>query len=150
MVGGPAVFAHLEVPDLVAGELASYGLEVSNLGVVGLTVRVVAVAEADWERVLRAPSQAPIQPADAQVVLLARGDHFRALVLTDDFTLRRRLEDEGATAVGSVGILVRAYHGGRITRLQLDDAIDALFTRSTLHLSRAFRGYVRQLLSHLS
>jgi len=41
---------------------------------------------------------------------------------------------------------VRAYKTGRLTRAQLENTVEALFTNSTLHLSRAFRAYVRQLL----
>jgi len=71
-------------------------------------------------------------------------------VLTDDLALRRRLENQGVTVVGSVGVLVRAYTTGRIRRDELEGAVDTLFTISTLHLSRAFRAYVRHLLANLA
>lgn len=52
-------------------------------------------------------------------------------------------------AVGSIGVLVRAYRTGRLERGELESAVDALFTASTLYLSRAFRAYVRRLLANL-
>jgi predicted nucleic acid-binding protein len=83
------------------------------------------------------------------VLSLAWADAFRSPVLTDDLTLRRMLEREGATAVGTAGVLVRAYRRGLLARTELDAAVDALFERSTLHVSLAFRAYVRSLLRTL-
>lgn len=83
------------------------------------------------------------------MLALAYSDNFQKPVLTDDLALRRRLEAAGAIVTGSVGILVRAYKTNRLTRAQLEHALDALFSNSTLHLSRAFRTYVRQLLADL-
>ena len=83
------------------------------------------------------------------MLVLAHDDGFRKPVLTDELALRHRLEASGAVVTGSVGILVRAYKTRRLTRTQLENAVDALFTDSTLHLSRAFRAYVRPLLASL-
>ena len=63
--------------------------------------------------------------------------------------LRRQLENHQATVVGSVGILVRAYTTGYLNRHELENATDALFTTSTLHLSRAFRSYIQHLIASL-
>jgi predicted nucleic acid-binding protein len=63
--------------------------------------------------------------------------------------LRRELEFRGALVIGSVGLLVRAYNKALMERADLDHAIDALFDESTLHLSSAFRGYVRKLINDL-
>ena len=90
-----------------------------------------------------------VQPADAQVFSLARESGFRSLVLTDDLALRRLLEGYGSPATGTVGILIRAYTVQRISRDELELAFDALFRVSTLHLGRAFRTYLRHLLSDL-
>lgn len=90
-----------------------------------------------------------LQPADAEVFLLAREGRFESLVLTDDLALRRLLEERGAVVAGSVGILVRAYAAGRLSREGLERSIEALLEESTLHLSRAFRTYVRKLLIDL-
>jgi hypothetical protein len=47
--------------------------------------------------------------------------------------------------IGSVGLLVHTYNKALMARADLDHAIDALFDESALHLSSAFRGYVRQI-----
>jgi hypothetical protein len=45
-----------------------------------------------------------------------------------------------------VGILIHAYRQQLMSKIQLENAIDSLFDESSLHLSPAFRVYVRQLL----
>jgi predicted nucleic acid-binding protein len=131
-----SVFDHLAMPGLVADELRAYGLDPSRLGVSGLDAAIVAVPSEEWSPIVSEPNQPTIHPADAQVFVLAQSDRFQKPVLTDDLALRRRLESQGATVVGSVGVLVRAYTIGRLQRNELDGAIDALFTVSTLHMSR--------------
>ena len=90
-----------------------------------------------------------LQPADSEVFLLAQEDRFESLVLTDDLALRRLLEEQGAIVAGSVGILVRAYAAGSLSREGLERCIEALLEESSLHLSRAFRAYVRKLVTDL-
>ena len=77
---------------------------------------------------------------------MAQNANFSLPVLTDDLALRRQLEAHGALVVGSVGILIRAYRQQLMSKIQLENAIDSLFDESSLHLSPAFRVYVRQLL----
>jgi predicted nucleic acid-binding protein len=144
-----ACFDELTLPDLVAQELRAYQLDPACLGVAGLRVTLRTVDKSAWEPILYLADQPAIQPADAQVFILARESGYRTVVLSDDLALRRRLEKEGAGVVGSVGVLVRAYTSGRLERGALDDALDALFTTSTLHMSFAFRAYVRHLLDDL-
>lgn len=44
---------------------------------------------------------------------------------------------------------IGAYKHGMLKRAELNEAIEALFTSSTLHLGRAFRAYLRELLKEL-
>jgi predicted nucleic acid-binding protein len=143
-----SIFDHLVIPELVAHELRAGGLAPTNLGVTELKVTVVTVERPAWSPVI-SEAQPTIHPADAQVFVLARLSRFKTPVLTDDLALRQRLESQGATVIGSVGVLVRAYTIGRLKRDELESAIDALFTTSTLHMSRAFRAYIRHLLADL-
>ncbi|MFL5804552.1 MAG: hypothetical protein ACJ8CR_22750 [Roseiflexaceae bacterium] len=143
------IFDGLLMPDLVAAELRACGLDPSNLGITGLAVSFVVVDKSEWAKAIGATNQPAIHPADAQVFVLAQSSQFQEPILTDDLTLRHRLESHGATVVGSIGILVRAYTNGYFKRDELESAVDMLFTTSTLHLSRAFRVYIHQLLASL-
>jgi len=144
------IFVRLIVPGLIAEELRFYSVDLDNLGVPDLSVSVVPVDHARRNRVLTEEGgEGLIHPADAEVFILAQDEGFQTPVLTDDLALRRRLEAREAVVTGSVGILVRAYKTGRLTRTELETAVDTLFTDSSLYLNRAFLAYVRQLLVDL-
>jgi predicted nucleic acid-binding protein len=140
--------APLLLPDLVVEELGRHGVTAARLTEAGIDFTAQRVEPLVWRQVLRdvAPQ---VQPADAQVFSLARESGFRSLVLTDDLALRRLLEGHGSPVTGTVGILIRAYTVQTISRAELELAFDALFRASTLHLGRAFRTYLRHLLSDL-
>ena len=141
------VFDHLSIPDLVAQELRGLQLDLSH---VNISIAITTIQSAEWNPVIGEVGKPIIHPADAQIFALARSRQFQEPVLTDDLALRRHLESAGATVVGTVGILVRGYSSGRLTRTDLDNAVELLFTVSTLHTSRAFKTYVQTLLSGLS
>jgi predicted nucleic acid-binding protein len=147
-LGALNVFEQLFTPGLVADELRVYGLDPTNLGVHARVI-IVPVSETLRAEVLAESDGPMIQPADAEVFVLAREHGFQKQVLTDDLPLRRRLEAHGAMVIGSIGVLVRAHRVGLLEYADLESAIDALFDESTLHLSRAFRSYIRQLLADL-
>jgi predicted nucleic acid-binding protein len=138
----------LLLSDLVVEELEVHGVALDRLEEAGIDFQVQRVEPPVWRKVLRdvAPQ---VQPADAQVFSLARTSGFQALVLTDDLALRRVLEDHGGPVIGTVGILIRAYTIRLISRDEMETAVDTLFEASTLHLGRAFRVYLRKLLSDL-
>ncbi|MBI2877928.1 MAG: hypothetical protein HYY20_13715 [Candidatus Tectomicrobia bacterium] len=142
------IFEQLFLPSMVAEELRLYGMDPLDLGG-EVRVCVVPVSEQNRTEVLAEEGGFLIHPADAEVFVLSREDGFKMSVLTDDLALRRRLEMHGTVVTGSVGVLVRAYRTGLLQRDSLEIAVDALFDESTLHLSHAFRVYVRQLLADL-
>lgn len=142
------VFDRIELPERVAFELERLGLDLHSILKAGrgleLIVRPVRdellgdLAEADL-----------LQPADRQVLALARQASYRVPVLTDDLALRQRIERHGGVAVGTVGLLVRSFGLGHSTRAQMEESVDRLMTRSTLHMSRPFRRYVLDLIREL-
>lgn len=140
----------LNIPELVQVELGFYQIHPADLARAGLEVSVIPVVESAWKEILfLTPELSRIQPADAQVFVVARSHSFQVLTLTDDLTLRKLLEQEGTTVVGTVGLLIKAYREGKVDRDALERCVDDLFDRSTLHLSRGFRAYVRQLVREL-
>lgn len=144
-----ASLSPLNIPELVHAELSFYGIHPAELTTAGLELTVTPVAEPVWKEILLTPGFSQIQPADAQVFAMARSRSFQGLVLTDDLALRRLLEREGTIVTGSIGVLIRAYRDGRLERGLLERCLEDLLEQSTLHLSLAFRVYVRQLVAEL-
>lgn len=139
----------LLLPELVVEELGRRAISPSLLEAAGLEI-ILRSPDGSEEAAAREDAGSTLlQPADLQVFALARRAGFRQLVLTDDLALRRLLESRGATVAGSIGLLVRAYASDRMSRSELEESVEALFHESSLHLSRAFRTYVKDLLRRL-
>ena len=120
----------LQIPELVGTELDFYRIGPAELERAGIELTVVPIAEPEWKKILLTPGFSRIQAADAQVFAVARSHSFRVLVLTDDLALRRLLEGEGATVAGTLGLLIRTYRAGRLTRGALEGCVDDLLERS--------------------
>jgi predicted nucleic acid-binding protein len=142
------LFAQIYLPSLVAAELSYFQLDPINLGIT-TKIAVVPVEQQQRTHILQSLPPPPLHLADAEVFALGDDPAFPNLVLTDDMALRQHLEQHGVLVVGSVGILVRAYHQNLVSRKDLQNFIDALFQKSTLHASPAFRAFIQNLLTHL-
>jgi predicted nucleic acid-binding protein len=143
------LFEQIKLPDLVADELEGYNLNANELNI---TANVV-ICPIDHEQSLNIRQklgQPLIHLTDAAVFILAQNANFSLPVLTDDLALRRQLEARDTLVIGSIGLLIRAYHQQLIDKTELKSAIDSLFNESSLHLSQAFRLYVQQLLNELN
>lgn len=143
------IFARITMPRLVLQELAKHNVTRGRFDNQMFELVIVDVPESKWQPLTQALGQPVIHAADAQVFVIAQESDFTTPVLTDDLALRRRLDGVNATSVGTIGILVRAYKQSLFNRQELDSSIDALFTSSTLHASRAFKAYIEKLLSDL-
>jgi len=143
-----SLVAPLFLPDLVLKELEARGLGAARLREAGIAFTVRGVEPLVWRKVVR-DVEPRIQPADAQVFSLAQASGLKSLVLTDDLALRGLLERYGSPVTGTVGILIRAYTTRSISRDEMETAFEALFEKSTLHLSPAFRTYIRKPLADL-
>ena len=142
------IFEQIQLSDLVVDELAAYKINVDELDI---TANII-ICSVDYEQSLNITQklgQPLIHLTDATVFILTQNTNFSLPVLTDDLALRRQLEKHNTLVIGSIGILIRAYHQKLINKIELDTAIDSLFNDSSLHLSQAFRVYVYKLLNEL-
>lgn len=143
------VFARIMMSRLVLQELEKHNVTRGSFDNQLFELVIVDVPEAKWLPLTLMLGQPIIHSADAQVFVVAQEANFKTPVLTDDLALRRRLDSVNATSVGTIGVLIRAYKQALLTRQELDTGIDAVFTVSTLHASRAFKAYIEHMLSGL-
>lgn len=144
-----ALFERVTVSAQVEAELTRHGVFERLAAALGERLAVESVAQAELDAQQAALSGLKLHQTDVSVAALA-ARLSPAVVLTDDLELRKALESQGRTIVGSVGVLVRAFKTGHFTKSQLQAHLDQLFDGSTLYLSKAFRASVRQLLDSLS
>lgn len=142
------VFETLLIPRQVAQELDSFELALEALFPEEDSQPSIELPpKVDWKPIHQ--SFPELSPGDAEVLATGRKLGFRHPILTDDLTLRRRIEQEGGLAVGSLGILLRNYRVGRYDLDQLEDMVQRLMDASTLHMGPPFRAYVHSLLKTL-
>jgi len=141
------IFNRVLVSNLVNEELRRYGIDLVVEGQrwSGLTFEVKTIGQERVTELLRELTAFKLHRADASIIALADDLEIRP-VLTDDMELRKALESKGHEAVGSIGVAVRAYKLEKLTRESLEDLIDDLFSLSSLHLSKGFRQFVREML----
>ncbi len=143
------LFRRVNISDQVRVELVQRGIFDRIVAALGncLIVENVSQTELDLQRVVL--SGFKIHQADLSVAALAARVS-PEVVLTDDLELRKGLEKQGHTVVGSVGVMVRAFKAGRFTKVELQSCLDQLFDGSTLYLSKGFRIHIRKLLDSLT
>lgn len=141
------IFKKVLVSNLVNEELRRYGIDLVVEGQrwSELTFEAKTVGQERVTELLRELAAFKLHRADASIIALADDLRIKP-ILTDDMELRKALENRGHEAVGSIGVAVRAYKVGKLTREALEDLIDDLFSRSSLHLSKGFRQFVREML----
>ena len=70
-------------------------------------------------------------------------------LLTDDLAVREAAKSLNLTPVGSLGIVVRAYHLGNISLAEAEYCLNALYDVSSLFVTRAIVGLaIEQLRQH--
>ncbi len=139
------VFDEIHLPVQVANEVQQH-VDLDQLkSFTQLHIHTISPSQIESAKQVQ-PQDARLQLADLAVFALA-GALTHDLVLTDDLDLRRALEGQGFRPMGSVGILIHAYTTNQIDRAQLDQAIDKIFTQSTLYLSLQFKSYIRWLIA---
>ncbi len=142
-----SAFDTIYLPDLVVREVEQH-TELEQLSTIAeCRLEICSVSQAKIESIRQStlPLSLTLQVTDLAILALSH-EISPDFVLTDDLTLRRALEGQGHTPMGSVGLLLYAYKTGLLNQEQLDQAIDRLFVQSTLYLSPQFKSYVRKLI----
>ena len=147
--GQLGLFARVLISEQVKAELAWHCVFECIAGALGDRLVVESVSSQELAEQEAAFRGFRLHQADLSTAALAARRQ-PDVVLTDDLNLRKGLEAHGWLAVGSVGVLVRAFSAGRLTKQELGALLDRLFDDSSLYLSKGFRVHVRRLLDTLT
>lgn len=142
------IFQSIIVSEEVRNELIRHGNydRIKALLIDQFTIAQVTRIEIDEQR--NKMRGFKVHKTDLSVAALAAGLS-PDVVLTDDLELRKGLEVQDHTVVGSVGILIHAFQSGKLDKSELFSSINKLFDNSTLYLSKGFAGYVRKLIDNI-
>ena len=141
-----SIFKLVIIPEQIRTELKQRGIFEPLAEVLSERLLVQSVDQVELDVQRTALSSFKIHQADLSVAALAVR-LIPDVVLTDDLELRRGLELQGYSVTGSVGVLVRAFKTGRLTKLELQTCFEQLFDDSTLYLSKGFYNYIHKLLN---
>ena len=130
------IFAQLHVPDAVWNEAITTGRVPENQLETSTAVHRHQVAAPYLARWVTPDLSASLQAGEIECLALCRQLNV-PLLLTDDLAARDAAKAVGIRPVGSLGIVVRAFHLGRIALPEAEDALDQLYTVSTLFVTRA-------------
>ena len=128
-----SVFDRVFVPEPVFHELEDTAAS-GSFGRRKRLVRTVRTQKADKVAMEYIALRFSVSVADASVIVVA-GSKKKRTVLTDDLDLREVARARGLTPVGSIGILLRAYRWGILTRREALSALDDLMSGSSLFIT---------------
>lgn len=142
------IFEVISVSKQVKEELQELGAwnQIKNIQEINLQEESVSD-----DKIIEAGKRVPgykLQKADLSVLALLHAFK-NTLALTDDLDLRRAIESLDREVVGSVGVLIRGYKEGKLSKVELQKSVEQLFNDSSLYLSRAFRLRVLKLIDGL-
>ncbi|MGA1871439.1 MAG: hypothetical protein ACMUJM_23160 [bacterium] len=136
-----SIFPEIIISDMISSELNLYNIGLYNISNIKLeNVRNYLIKE------LTIPFK--IHEPDKSILILAK-KYEGSLILSDDLELRRAAQFLNIEAMGTVGILVKAFKKGILSHQALFDNIDILFENSSLFTSKVFKDYVKNMIKKL-
>lgn len=128
------MFRSVLVPDPVAREVRGHTFQ-ERLAPLRAVLERATPNGVEWRLAERWMRMYSLGPVDALVLAMARCRGI-GVVLTDDLDLREAAHHAGVRPVGTVGLLVRAATDGVLSAAEGVAALDALWARSSLFLTR--------------
>ncbi|MBU4273259.1 MAG: hypothetical protein KKA28_15475 [Planctomycetes bacterium] len=130
------VFSSIHVPDGVWAETIGAGRVRAEEFESAVAVHRHAVGATALRRFIEESGLTPLHPGETECLLLCRRLH-TPLLLADDLAAREAAQRQGIRPVGSLGIVVRAFHTGRISLAEAEECIHRLYHISSLFVTQA-------------
>jgi predicted nucleic acid-binding protein len=143
-----SIFEKVFISEQIRAELERYDIFNKITAVMSDSIIIERVSRQEIDEQSKILSRFKIHQSDLSVAVLAQRI-LPDVVLIDELELRKGLEIQGYTVVGSLGILFRAFKHGRLTKSELRISIDQLFNDDTIYLSRSLRNHVYKMIDVL-
>lgn len=124
------IFGKIFISKQIKSELEKYDIFSKIKAAMNDRIIIEVVSKQEIDEQKRILSGFKIHQSDLSVAVLAQRVLPEA-VLVDDLELRKGLETQGYTVVGSLGILFRAFKQRQLTKSELRVSIDQLFNDDT-------------------
>ena len=109
----------------------------------GEPFKVKKVIKKDQKFIIEFSDNYLLSEADASVLALAH--RMKAeIVFTDDLDLRDAVRSHRIIPVGTVGILIRAYREGEVSKRKLDKSLDDLLNISSLFITKELIAHAKR------
>jgi predicted nucleic acid-binding protein len=142
-----AIFGTLHVPDVVWQETVDRGRvpEDELVGMAGL--RRHALNPSTVTRFTKRHGLGLLQAGERECLYLCRKTDV-PILLTDDLAVRDTCKRLGITAVGSLGVVARAFRLGQLSLADAERHLEALYSVSTLFVTRVIVDLAIEQLRH--
>lgn len=129
------LFDTLYVPEAVWSEIAQPSrVRESDLLALGM-VRRHRLASSQTTRFVDKHNMRHLQAGECEALCLCWQIDVKTL-LTDDLAVRHKAQELGIVSVGSLGVVVGAYHKGEVTLDQAEQYLQALYSVSSLFVTQ--------------
>ena len=129
------VFSMVHVPDAVWAETVGAGRVCAADLNRAAVVRRHEIDAPTLRQFIQQFGPFPLHPGETEALLLCRR-LAAPLLLVDDLAAREAARRQGVRPVGSLGIVVRAYHTGRIPLARAEECIQRLCRVSSLFVTK--------------
>lgn len=128
----------ITIPSAVAHEVVTRGLQMGQPDAwsvqQAISLGYIKVVETKAEELPQDIAELPLDVGEKQVLFLGHRDNVD-LVLFDEAKARQEAMKRGLSVRGTLGVLVQAYRAGRLTREQLQFALNEIMARDDIWIS---------------
>jgi len=142
------VFSRVDIPGAVWAETVGAGRVAQRDLENAVPIRRREIDAPALQQFVQQFGPFPLHPGEMEALVLCR-QLGAALLLVDDLAAREAAQRQGVRPVGSLGVVVRAYHAGRIPLARAEDCIQRLYRVSSLFVTQAIADLaIEQLRGH--
>jgi predicted nucleic acid-binding protein len=142
------VFENLHVPETICREVFNHGLSWADVFGMGL-VQQYTLSRSEVAQFIKANNLEGLHHGEQECLYLCKQTGIQVL-LTDDLAVRESARHLNLIPVGSLGVVVKAYRVGQISRSAAESYLNNLYQVSSLFVTRTIVELAIEQLSSMS